>query len=47
MVSPQPIYNLSSPFVLIVDKGGERDKDMRERDKDMRDRGTFDIGGEI
>ena len=24
IVSPQPIYNLSSPFVLIVDKGGEK-----------------------
>ena len=42
MVSPQPIYNLSSPFVLIVDKGGEKQKN-----KDMSDRGVFDIGGEI
>ena len=24
MVSPQPIYNLTPPFMLIVDKGGEK-----------------------
>ena len=29
MVSPQPIYNLSSYFVLIVDKGGEIHKDSK------------------
>ena len=49
MVSPQPIYNLSSPFMLIVDKGGEKQKyewkgSIWHRGRDMRyDKGKGSI----
>ena len=41
MVSPQPIYNLSSPFVQIVDKGREKFPKVKG-EKNYKDRYGID-----